>query len=144
MRGKRKNGFCSRNLLKKLCTNLFQACIIGYRTRKLLYLGVRNKYCTVCARYEHMSVDPPQHKCFRNWLGTSTSMETDIIVEGFKSSVDMYGLKFTKMIGDGDSSVHNKLLESRPYGPTLVQKIECRNHLLRNFSSNLREISCKF
>lgn len=122
----------------------FQACIIGYRSQKLLFLGVRNKYCTVCARSEHVGCEPPQHKCFKNWSGTSTSMETDIIVEGFKNSLQMHGLKYTKMIGDGDSSVHNKLLESRPYGHTLVQKIECRNHLLRNFSTNLREITCKF
>ncbi|KAG8222472.1 hypothetical protein J437_LFUL002207, partial [Ladona fulva] len=25
-------------------------CIIGYRTRKVLFIGVRNKYCSVCAR----------------------------------------------------------------------------------------------
>ncbi|XP_074026881.1 uncharacterized protein isoform X2 [Leptinotarsa decemlineata] len=119
------------------------ACIIGYRTGKILYLGVRNKYCTVCARSQHKGVEPPEHKCFKNWSGTSTAMETDIIVEGFKCSLEMHGPKYMKMIGDGDSSVHNKLLESRPYGHMLVQKIECKNYLLRNFISNLREITTR-
>lgn len=68
-------------------------------------------------------------------------METDIIVKGFKRSVDMYNLKFTKMVGDGDSSVHRKLLQNRPYGNhQLVQKIECKNHLLQNFAKTFRDI----
>lgn len=67
-------------------------------------------------------------------------METDIIAEGFKSSVNQYGLKYTKMVGDGDSSVYRKLLEIKPYGNSLVQKVECKNHLLRNFAKKVREI----
>jgi len=45
-------------------------------------------------------------------------------------------------IGDGDSSVTKRLKEVIPYGPTrLVEKIECRNHLLRNFSTKISAIS---
>jgi hypothetical protein len=33
-------------------------------------------------------------------------METAIILEGFKNSVAMHNLKYTKIIGDGDSSVY--------------------------------------
>ncbi|KAJ8896394.1 hypothetical protein PR048_001738 [Dryococelus australis] len=37
------------------------------------------------------------------------------------------------LTGDGDSSVHRKLLETMPYGPNLmVEKVECKNHVLRN------------
>ena len=40
--------------------------------------------------------------------------------------------------GDGDSSVTNKLNEVMPYGPDFkIQKIECRNHLLRNYSQKI-------
>lgn len=42
-------------------------------------------------------------------------METDAIVEGFKISVSMHGLKYTKLIGDGDSSVCNALRDAMPY-----------------------------
>ncbi|CAH1156021.1 unnamed protein product [Phaedon cochleariae] len=52
----------------------------------------------------------------------------------------MHGLIFHKLIGDGDSSVHQKLLEARPYGTLFIQKIECRNHMMRNFSKKIREI----
>lgn len=45
-------------------------------------------------------------------------------------------------LGDGDSSVVKRLKEVMPYGPTrLVEKIECRNHLLRNFSTKISAIS---
>ncbi|XP_072400500.1 uncharacterized protein [Diabrotica undecimpunctata] len=68
-------------------------------------------------------------------------MEADIIIEGFKQSLETHGLKYTTLVGDGDSSVYSKLLRTKPYGPqTIIQKVECRNHLLRNFSSNLRDI----
>lgn len=38
-------------------------------------------------------------------------------------------------LGDGDSSVTKRLNDILPYGHALrVEKIECRNHLLRNYS----------
>lgn len=42
------------------------------------------------------------------------------------------------VLGDGDSSVTKQLRELMPYGPNLlVEKIECRNHLLRNYGTKL-------
>ena len=68
-------------------------------------------------------------------------MESDAIVEGFRSSVEMHGIKYTKLIGDGDSSVHRKLIDALPYGSSqLVEKIECRNHILRNYCSRLQAV----
>jgi hypothetical protein len=44
--------------------------------------------------------------------------------------------------GDGDSSVHTRLLAKMPYGlEVTVQKIECRNHLKRNFCTKLYELA---
>lgn len=116
------------------------ACIVGLRTKKLLYMAVKNKYCLICARkdlYENETC--PEHTCYKNWTGTSTSMEANIIVEGFKKSVAMYGIKYVKLIGDGDSSVHRKLLECMPYGSIIIQKIECKNHILRNYINKLKD-----
>ncbi|KAJ8952670.1 hypothetical protein NQ318_020985 [Aromia moschata] len=88
-------------------------CIIGYRTGKLLFLGIRNKYCAVCARSESKNVEVPKHVCYKNWNKASTGMETDIIVEGFKTSIQLYGLKYLRMVGDGDSSVYRKLFTNQ-------------------------------
>ncbi|XP_071056943.1 uncharacterized protein [Onthophagus taurus] len=117
------------------------ACIIGQRTGKLLYLNIRNKYCCICARAEHNESYKTDHICYKNWNGSSTAMKSDIIVEGFKCSIEMHGLKYTKIVGDGDSSVYKKILETRPYGSACIEKIECRNHLDRNLGTKLREIS---
>ncbi|KAJ8882925.1 hypothetical protein PR048_014764 [Dryococelus australis] len=43
---------------------------------------------------------------------------------------------------DGDSSVHRKLLETMPYSPNLmVEKVECKNHVLRNYCHKLTDLT---
>jgi hypothetical protein len=51
----------------------------------------------------------------------------------------MYGIKFSHFIGDGDSSVYEKLKTAMPYCPEEIVKIECRNHILRNYITNIKE-----
>ncbi|CAI6376301.1 unnamed protein product, partial [Macrosiphum euphorbiae] len=76
-----------------------------------------------------------------NWSKGATSIEADAVAEGFKKSVEMHGLKYNKLIGDGDSSVTRRLQEVMPYGPNFfIEKIECRNHLLRNYGTKLTGI----
>lgn len=90
------------------------------------------------------SKEHPAHTCYKNWEGTSTAMESDIILEGFKQSVDMHNLIYHKLIGDGDSSVTKKLNTTKPYGPDcLVKKIECKNHILRNYLNKISEMATK-
>lgn len=88
--------------------------IIGQETQKILFMGTRNKYCAVC--HQSANNDPPAHACYKNWDGSSSAMETDIIVEGFKKRVQQHGVKYTKFIGDGDSSVYPTLVSSVPWG----------------------------
>ncbi|KAF0704309.1 YqaJ domain-containing protein, partial [Aphis craccivora] len=57
------------------------ACIVAYRTKKLLFIGVRNMYCSVYMKAKSINEDPPNHVCYKNWNNISTSMESDIIVE---------------------------------------------------------------
>lgn len=46
------------------------------------------------------------------------------------------------MVGDGDSSVTKRLKEISPYGPNFViKKIECRNHIMRNYATKLTMIA---
>lgn len=45
-------------------------------------------------------------------------------------------------LGDGDSSVTKRLNDILPYGPGLrVEKIECRNHMLRNYSQKMSALA---
>lgn len=113
---------------------------MGYETRKVLFLGVRNKYCCICARAHTKNLQPKDHRCFKNWSGSSSGMEADIIVEGFSNSVSMHGVKYAKVVGDGDSNVYKKVLDANPYHNIRIEKIECKNHLLRNACNRLQSI----
>lgn len=110
------------------------AAVIGHYTGKVLYIGVRNKYCGICARANNKEQQPAAHKCTKNHVGSSSSMEPKILVDGFKSSVSSRKLIYNILIADGDASTYKNILESRPYPGVLIQKIECTNHLLRNYN----------
>ena len=122
--------------------NSGMAVIIGFETKKLLFLGVRNKCCTVCDRAEKAGETPKEHECFMNWKDSSPAMEADIICEGFQRSVEMYQLRYLTLIGDGDSNVISKIRSSVDYGRR-VNKIECANHCVRNYTSKLFELHKK-
>ena len=121
------------------------AVIIGIRTRKVLFIGVRNKFCSICQLAHRKKIETPNHICYKNWgrWESSGAMEKDIIVEGFKCSLAIHGLIYKTFVGDGDSSVHASILHNHPYRKQkiTVEKIECKNHLFRNFSRKIEEAS---
>lgn len=47
------------------------AAIVGFKTKKVLYLSVRNKFCLTCQIHPD---NTPQHKCYKNWHGSSSAM----------------------------------------------------------------------
>ncbi|KAK4880779.1 hypothetical protein RN001_008925 [Aquatica leii] len=112
------------------------AVIIGKATKKVLFMGVRNKFCYVCAAAHHKKKSAGDHRCYRNWNATSTSMEADIIVEGFNKSINMHVVRYKYFIADGDSSTFPNLRTKVPYGPSIM-KTECKNHVIKNYSKHL-------
>lgn len=100
---------------------------------------MRNKYCSICAHAANRQQQPNPHICFKNWTESSGAMEADIIVEGFKESQRMHNLKYLKFVADGDSSVYAKIKQNVPYGDE-VEKIECKNHAIKNYGSGLYKI----
>jgi hypothetical protein len=127
------------------------AVIIGFYTKKVLWFGVRNKYCVICERAKNSNeiITEAKYlahkvKCNINYSGASTGMETSILVEGFKKSLPLYGVIYKYFIGDGDSSLSKKLTTTdkndRIYVDVDIQKIECKNHLMRNLDRKLREL----
>lgn len=117
--------------------------ICGVRTGKVLHMSVRNKYCAVCVKAEKLEKEPTKHKCYKNWGRdcSSTSMEADAIVEGFKTSIEKRQLIYSTYIADGDSSVYKKIIQANPYPNVFIEKIECRNHLLRNLATKIKTIA---
>ena len=66
-------------------------------------------------------------------------MEVDIIVEGFLKSERDHGVRYMKVVGDGDSSVYKKIIEMVLYGRR-VEKIGCANHVIRCYRKNLHDL----
>lgn len=64
-------------------------------------------------------------------------------MEGCKQSLERHGLIYGRLISDGDSSTYHTILEARPYENTTVEKVECRNHLLRNLCNKLQSLQVK-
>jgi len=107
-------------------------------------MGVKNKFHATCARMK-IGDKVKIHECYKNWKSSdgSSAMEAAVIVNGFRESERMYGIRYHKLIADGDKSVYKQILEARPYKNRTVEKIECKNHLLRNFCKKMREIATK-
>jgi len=107
--------------------------IIGKETGKILHIGIRNKYCTGCMQSEgsqdsetHLSTKC--HVCYKNWSDPSSTMEVDIILKGFEQAEREHGVRYLRMVGDGDSSVYPTLVENVPVWGYAIQKLECANH----------------
>jgi len=114
--------------------------IFGAETKKLLHIGVRNKHCLVCKVAESNNVTPRQHKCFRNWYETSQAMESDVILEGFLNCESKHGVRYMRIIADGDSSTFSKLQEHIAVWGTDIRKLECANHTCKCVRSNLEKL----
>ena len=114
--------------------------IFGAATKALLFIGVRNKYCSICAINNRNETPIPTHQCYRNWSGSSSSMEADIILEGFRQSEEMHGLRYLWLIGDGDSSVYHSVVTGVPSYGRDITKVECANHAVKCYRNRLEAL----
>ncbi|KAK7867656.1 hypothetical protein R5R35_001308 [Gryllus longicercus] len=129
-------GWSHRSHGHRYTTNSGVSCVIGMRTQTILDLGIRNKSCSICEYREAQQLHPKHDKCYKNWDGASASMEKDMLVECFKHSKQLHGLEYHSVVGDGDSSVFYYLKTSVTYGRS-IQKVECANHVVKNYTKRL-------
>ena len=108
--------------------------IIGKETRKLLYIGVCNKFCTACTQ----GIPRGQHACYKNWDETSSQM---IIVTGFCESERVHGVRYLRFIGDCDSPVYPTLIQGVPQYGHAIKKLECANHACKCYQSGLEKLA---
>ena len=67
-------------------------------------------------------------------------MEVDILVSGFNVAEKMHGLRYMRVIGDGDSSVMNSIQQYVPVWGNMVTKVECANHAMKCYRNRLEKI----
>jgi len=114
--------------------NSSTAVLIGSNTKKIVYIGVKNKYCKLC-QVELKKNERKIHKCGKNWKGPSTSMEAALILEGF-IELEKKRIRVLHYTGDQDSSVIKTIIRHFEWGNRVV-KIDCINHKIRNFTTYL-------
>ena len=71
-------------------------------------------------------------------------MESGIIATGFRQSENMHGVRYTQVIGDGNSSVLYIIQTTvQSYGRDVV-KIECANRAIKCYCSRLEQLAKDF
>lgn len=126
--------------------------LIGKQTGKIVDLIVKCSFCVTCARVlkkltkRQFEVWYDNHKevCTANHTGSAGKMEVDGVIEMFRRSLDLHGVKYGNYIGDGDSKTFTNLAEDQPYGPDFkIRKLECVLHVSKRMYSRLKELKKK-
>ena len=79
-----------------------------------VYMHTRQVYNSHCSKSNH--------------TGSAAAMEPVGAVRIFQSSEMKRGLRYTKYLGDRDSSSFKKVMEYKPYGEIDIEKSECVGH----------------
>lgn len=122
--------------------------LIGWCTGKVVDICVKSKYCKSCEFWKKKS-DTAEYaeweqshaaNCQSNHEGSAGKMECDAVVEMFQRSEDLYSVKYSHYIGDGDSKTFKQIFEAEPYDDLIVQKKECIDHVQKRMGTRLRNL----
>ena len=120
---------------------------ISLQTKKCLDVEILSDKCKGCQKWNKKTNDPKyeewkaNHQCKINHAGSANGMEAAGAVRIFNRSSATRGLQYTDMLGDGDSSTYNSVVESKPYGEDCIpKKLECIGHIQKRVGSRLRKL----
>lgn len=105
----RKRGFSS---------SLGVTTLIGWFTKQVVDLEVKSKLCKACSFWERKAgtaeyeewAESHHDTCEKNHEGSSGKMEVDAVIDMFKRSEELHGVKYCHYIGDGDSKTFKGIL----------------------------------
>lgn len=139
--------------MKRGHTSLHGVCtVIGANTGKIIDTAVLSSFCHGCSSWRgpkkgdgYYDKWNEEHKksgnCKRNHFGSAGSMEVEGIKKIFHRSENLYGVRYTNYIGDGDTSTFLTISKSKPYGPDVsITKEECVGHVQKRLSTRLRKL----
>ena len=108
--------------------------------KKVIDCLVYTKFRPICARQRRTGNKKP-HVCKINHIESSGRMESAGAVAFFHESTTKYGLRYANYIGDGDTESFKKVLDSKPYGDSLIpKKLECVGHVQKRLGTRLRKL----
>ncbi len=67
-------------------------------------------------------------------------MEAVGAVNIFHQSVDKYKLRYLTYIRNGDTEALGKVIQAKPYGELLPEKLECVGHVQKRLGTRLRKL----
>ncbi|GFV31977.1 uncharacterized protein LOC100901629 [Trichonephila clavipes] len=79
----------------------------SFYTGKLLGASILSRFCKSLNKMHN-------ENCKANHFGNSGSMEVSGAIEIFQPSESLYGLRYTKFLGDGDASAYKAVNEMQP------------------------------
>ena len=138
-----RRGFSSLNGLVTVIANDIGKCI-DYR--------VKTKNCHACKLWKGKKRPKADHfhkyhKSLLNRTGSFGMMESNGILECFKSSVEKRQLRYLTYIGGGDTKSYQNVVGADPYPGYSINKAECVGDVQkrvgkrsRNFKSNNKEL----
>ena len=115
------------------------AAVIDVVTGLVVDYEVLSMYCHSCScKKAQLGADSPafttwyvehQDDCSINYHGSSNAMEVEAAKRLWGRSVQTNLLRYTGMLGDGDSKAYQAVVELEPYGPDVkIVREECVNH----------------
>lgn len=122
--------------------------LIGWKSGKVIDAASRNSTCKVCDqkraslppdRFDEWELEHKQN-CSKNHSGNAGKMEVDTMREMFMRSDEIYGVRYAKYIGDGDSKTFKSLTDLAPYGDFVIEKKECVGHVQKRLGTRLRNL----
>jgi len=110
-------------------------CVTSIDTGKALDVEVMSKFCLCKDTNAHLPT------CKSNFHGVSGMMEVQGAINIFERSLEKYGVRYTKYLGDGDSKGHAAVAEKNIYGDDYpVEKLECIGHVQKRMGTRLRKL----
>ena len=106
--------------------------IFGAATKALLFIGVRNKYCSICAIKPEM-----RNLTIATVIGlvVHAAWRQTSFLKGFSNQ---HGLRYLWLIGDGDSSIYHSIVTGVPSYGRDITKVECANHAVKCYRNRLK------
>ena len=129
-------GWSKRGTGRSYDSNIGHGVLIGKSSRKCLDFSVRSKVCDTCDRAQRSGVIPKEHKCYKNWTGSSKAMEPDMAVDMIQN-IQSTGLSVGTLVMDNDSTTIAKVREVNP----LIEKLSDKNHTKKSISNALYALS---
>ena len=126
--------------------------VIDILTGLVLDYTVVSKYCHACSIKETevgSRNDPEfqrwygdhQEDCCADYEGSSNAMEVESAKRLWSRSLEMHHMRYTGMLGDGDSKAFNAVQELAPYPGVTIMREECVNHAHKRLGTALLKLS---